>query len=107
MKNLKLIKVESQMLSDAALADCIEKLGDHADEPTSEQITEVLPGLVERHGLAITRLMLASIPSVETTYISSSIIREIAQFGGALDGLVHPLVAVALKSKFSVQPTRP
>ena len=50
----------AMVLSDAALADCIDKLGDHADEPTSEQITEVLPGLVERHGLAITRVMLAS-----------------------------------------------
>lgn len=41
------------------------------------------------------------VPSLETTYISSSIIREIAQFGGALDGLVHPAVAEALKAKFS------
>ncbi len=50
----------SLVLTDAALADCIEKLGDHADNPTSEQLTEILPGVVERHGLAITRLMLAS-----------------------------------------------
>ena len=48
------------VLTDAALADCIEKLGDHADNPTSEQLAEVLPGVVERHGLAITRMMLAS-----------------------------------------------
>ena len=41
------------------------------------------------------------VPSVETTYISSSIIREVAQFGGDLDGLVHPAVAEALKSKFA------
>ena len=41
------------------------------------------------------------VPSVETTYISSSIIREIAQYGGALDGLVHPAVAEALKTKFA------
>jgi pantetheine-phosphate adenylyltransferase len=40
------------------------------------------------------------VPSVETTYISSSIIREIAQYGGNLDGLVHPAVAEALKAKF-------
>jgi pantetheine-phosphate adenylyltransferase len=40
------------------------------------------------------------VPSVETTYISSSIIREVAQFGGNLDGLVHPAVAEALKAKF-------
>lgn len=41
------------------------------------------------------------VPSVETTYISSSIIREVAQFGGDLDGLVHPAVAEALKAKFA------
>ncbi len=40
------------------------------------------------------------VPSVETTYISSSIIREIAQHGGDLDGLVHPSVAVALISRY-------
>jgi pantetheine-phosphate adenylyltransferase len=40
------------------------------------------------------------VPSVETTYISSSIIREIAQYGGELDGLVHPAVAEALRAKF-------
>ena len=43
------------------------------------------------------------VPSVETTYISSSIIREIAQFGGTLDGLVHPAVAEALKAKFATK----
>lgn len=43
------------------------------------------------------------VPSVETTYISSSIIREIAQYGGNLDNLVHPAVAEALKAKFEQQ----
>jgi pantetheine-phosphate adenylyltransferase len=46
------------------------------------------------------------VPSVETTYISSSIIREIAQFGGDLDNLVHPAVAAALKSKFAGKEAR-
>ena len=41
------------------------------------------------------------VPSVETTYISSSIIREVAQYGGKLDGLVHPAVAHALEAKFA------
>lgn len=41
------------------------------------------------------------VPSVETTYISSSIIREVAQFGGNLANLVHPAVAAALKAKFA------
>ena len=43
------------------------------------------------------------VPSVETTYISSSIIREIAQFGGDLDGLVHPAIAKALKAKYQAK----
>ncbi len=41
------------------------------------------------------------VPSVETTYISSSVVREVAQFGGDLKDLVHPSVAAALKQKFA------
>ncbi|MEO5590133.1 MAG: pantetheine-phosphate adenylyltransferase [Gemmatimonadaceae bacterium] len=44
------------------------------------------------------------VPSVETTYISSSIIREVAQYGGELEGLVHPKVAEALRAKFAGTP---
>jgi pantetheine-phosphate adenylyltransferase len=40
------------------------------------------------------------VPSVETTYISSSIIREVARYGGDLRGLVHPAVEAALREKF-------
>jgi pantetheine-phosphate adenylyltransferase len=39
-------------------------------------------------------------PSLDTTYISSSIVREVARFGGNLSGLVHPRVAEALRAKF-------
>jgi hypothetical protein len=41
------------------------------------------------------------VPSVETTYISSSVVREVAQHGGILTGLVHPAVAAALAKKFA------
>jgi pantetheine-phosphate adenylyltransferase len=41
------------------------------------------------------------IPSVETTFISSSIVREIALHGGSLDGLVHPAVAEALTKRYA------
>lgn len=41
------------------------------------------------------------VPSVETTYISSSIIREIAQYGGELEGLVHPSVEAALARRYN------
>ena len=41
------------------------------------------------------------VPSVETTYISSSVVREVAQHQGNLNGLVHPAVAQALAKKFA------
>jgi pantetheine-phosphate adenylyltransferase len=40
------------------------------------------------------------VPSLETTYISASLVREVARFGGRLDELVHPAVAEALRQKF-------
>lgn len=39
-------------------------------------------------------------PSLDTTYISSSMVREVARFGGEVSGLVHPLVARALHTHF-------
>ena len=41
------------------------------------------------------------VPSVETTYISSSVVREVGQHHGNLNGLVHPAVAKALAEKFA------
>jgi hypothetical protein len=48
------------VLTDQCLADCITALGDHADNPSEEQLLEVTPALVESHGLATVRLMLAT-----------------------------------------------
>jgi hypothetical protein len=48
------------LLIDAVLVDCIDKLGDNADLPSSEELLAVTPGLVERHGLGGVRLMMAS-----------------------------------------------
>ena len=48
------------VLSDACLADCLEQLGDAADMPTDEELQAVIPGLIERHGLGIVRVMLAA-----------------------------------------------
>jgi len=47
------------------------------------------------------------VPSVETTYISSSVVREVAQHHGNLNGLVHPAVAKALAEKFASGATLP
>jgi hypothetical protein len=63
------------LLTDACLADCIEQLGENADNPDAEQMAEVLPGLIERHGLAATRIMLASVLAGEAP--ASAVIREI------------------------------
>ena len=43
------------------------------------------------------------VPSVETTFVSSSIVREVAKYGGNLTGLVAPIVADALRAKFANQ----
>jgi pantetheine-phosphate adenylyltransferase len=40
------------------------------------------------------------IPSLDTTYISASLVREVARFGGDVSALVHPEVARALGAKF-------
>jgi hypothetical protein len=48
------------VLSDKCLADCVEALGDNAENPTEPQLAEVLPGIVETHGLGMTRVMMAS-----------------------------------------------
>jgi hypothetical protein len=48
------------LLTDATLADTIEQLGDNADLPSHDDLQGVLPGVVERHGLAAVRMMLAS-----------------------------------------------
>lgn len=50
----------STLITDPALAKCIDMLGDHSDNPTEAQLLEVTPALVDEFGLATTRLMLAS-----------------------------------------------
>ena len=40
------------------------------------------------------------VPSLETTYISASLVREVARFGGDVTQLVHADVAAALRGKF-------
>jgi pantetheine-phosphate adenylyltransferase len=39
------------------------------------------------------------IPSLDTTYISASLVREIARYGGDVSSLVHPATAAALHAK--------
>ncbi|MDA1081608.1 MAG: pantetheine-phosphate adenylyltransferase [Gemmatimonadetes bacterium] len=40
------------------------------------------------------------IPSLDTTHVSSSLVREVARHGGDVTSLVHPAVDAALKGKY-------
>ena len=40
------------------------------------------------------------VPAVDLTYLSSSLVREVARFGGDVSALVHPSVAAALAARF-------
>ena len=41
------------------------------------------------------------VPSLDATYISSSLVREVARYGGDVTGLVHPVVADALRARYA------
>ena len=41
------------------------------------------------------------VPAFDLTYLSSSLVREVARFGGDVSALVHPAVQKALKRKFA------
>jgi pantetheine-phosphate adenylyltransferase len=45
------------------------------------------------------------VPSLDTTYISSSLVREVARFHGDVSGLVHPVIAEALRAKLQGYPS--
>ena len=55
------------ILTDPCLAECIERLGDHADNPSEEQLEEVTPALIDTYGLAAVRLMIAGSIAGEAT----------------------------------------
>ena len=40
------------------------------------------------------------VPAVDLTYLSSSLVREVARYGGDVSGLVHPAVAAALARRY-------
>jgi len=41
------------------------------------------------------------VPALDLTYLSSSLVREVARFGGDVSTLVHPAVAKALRDRFA------
>ena len=54
--------------------------------------------LMNRH-LAPALETIFMVPSLDTSYISSSLVREVARFGGSLQALVHPDIATALERR--------
>lgn len=56
--------------------------------------------LMNRH-LAADLESVFMVPSLDTTYISSSMVREVARFGGDVSDLTHPAVVEALHAKFA------
>ena len=41
------------------------------------------------------------VPAVDLTYLSSSLVREVARYGGDVSSIVHPVVAKALARRFA------
>ena len=55
--------------------------------------------LMNRH-LAAEIETVFMIPSLDTTHVSSSLVREVARYGGDVTSLVHPAVEKALRKKY-------
>jgi hypothetical protein len=51
----------SLVLTDSCLNDCVDSLGNAADDPSEGQLRDVLPAVIAKHGLAMTQVMLASV----------------------------------------------
>jgi hypothetical protein len=47
-------------LTDGCLADCVDQLGDSAENPTEDELRTVSHALIEKHNVGTVRLMLAS-----------------------------------------------
>lgn len=63
------------LLTDGCLSDCIEALGDRADDPSEAELRAVLPAIIAKHTLAVTQVMLASVVTGEA--LASPIITRI------------------------------
>ena len=44
---------------------------------------------------------------LDRTYISASLVREVARYGGDTSTLVHPVVDAALRARFSARADEP
>jgi len=82
--------------------DCLRRFGAEVVirglRAVSDFEYEYQMALMNRHlspGLEIVFM----VPSIDTTYISASLVREVARFGGDITTLVHPVVADAMRAK--------
>jgi len=57
--------------------------------------------LMNRHLTAGGLETVFMVPALDITYISSSIVRDVARYGGEVRDLVHPKVTEALRRKFA------
>jgi pantetheine-phosphate adenylyltransferase len=73
---------------------------EHALRAVSDFEYEYQMALMNRH-LAPQIETVFMVPSLDTTYISASLVREVARFGGDLQSLVHPVVGEALRARFA------
>lgn len=63
--------------------------------------SEMQMALMNRHlNAGLETVFLA--PARDTTFVSSSLVREVARFGGDITAFVHPVVAEALTKRFKV-----
>lgn len=53
------------LLTESCLNDCIESLGDRADDPSEEDLRTALPDIIAKHSLPVTQVMLASVVTGE------------------------------------------
>jgi hypothetical protein len=81
------------VLTDACLTDCIEALGDDSDDPSEENLRDVLPAVIEKHGLATTQVMLASVVTGEA--IASPIITRLLKHDEAWKLPPAPVIETA------------
>lgn len=83
----------SLVLTETCLNECIEALGSNADDPSEENLREVLPGVIANHGLDVTQVMLATVVTGEA--IASPIITRILKHDDAWKVPPAPEVTIA------------
>ncbi|MBI3609020.1 MAG: pantetheine-phosphate adenylyltransferase [Nitrospirae bacterium] len=94
---------------DGLLVDYLKRKGAHGIirglRAVSDFEYELQMAMMNRH-LDQTVETLFLMPSVEYSFLTSTIIKTVASYGGSIDGLVPPLVARRLRAKFSTRADR-